>query len=287
MRKTSVVVVATLVAIGVAAILSQSSRPSTVVAPTSSIPRSTRTPIADVPTPTPLPAPTPEPVLRPDGMAMVAAPGGLVVWSAPGTKKARALTPALPAGTRLFLTRGPRHAHGFDWWEVQVEYKPGLSPLFGWIHATSTENQPTLVPVALDCPSSDAPIDQARLVAIGNLQSLACFGGRDITVRGDLACYDAAVDRIVGGASWLGANYSCSMNSAFYLEGPVVARLNGGRRPVTGWYEVRGHFDDPESMACSWIEFGTSLTTPSGHPDPGAIISCRQMFVVTAVTKLS
>jgi hypothetical protein len=283
MRKTPVVVLAILVAIGVAAILSQSSRPATVVAPTSSTPHSTQTPIADVPTPTLVP--TSEPALRPDGMATVAAPGGVVVWSAPGTKKAKALTPALPTGARLFLTRGPRHAHGFDWWEVQVEYKPGLSPFFGWIHA-SEGDRATIAPFAPDCPPSDTHIDQARLVAIGTLESLACFDGRDITVQGDLACYDAAVDRIVGGASWLGTNYSCSMNSAFYMEGPVVAGLNGGRRPAIGWYEVRGHFDDPESTACSWIPFGTSLTSPSGHPDPGAVIACRQAFVVTAVTKL-
>ena len=235
------------------------------------------------------PTVSPTAVLRADGMATVAAPGGLNVWSAPGTKKAKALKPALPAGARLFLTRGPRHANGFDWWEVQVEYKPGLSPLFGWIHASEAD-RPTLLPFAPDCPSSDAPVEREVTKSLGTLRALACFGGREVTLRGQLTCYSATIDSAVGGASWLGIDASCSIDDTFWLEGSVVTGLLHGVKPadpVVGRYEVRGHFDDPEAAGCSWIPFGSNtLLTPSGHPDPGAVIICRQAFVVTAVTKL-
>jgi hypothetical protein len=220
-------------------------------------------------------------------MATIAAPGGVVVWSAPGTGKAKALKPPLPTGTLLFLTHGPRHAHGFDWWEVQVEYKPGLSPLFGWIHATDSAHQPTLVPFAPACPPADAPLDSRFMKDLGTLQALACFGPRELTVQGILSCHDAAVDPAVGGASWLPTNYDCSMEGQFYLDGPVVSGLLAGvPGGVVGRYEVRGHFDDPEASACSWIPFGTTLLSPSGRADLGAVIACRQSFVVTAVTKL-
>lgn len=141
MRKTSGAIVAILLVIGAAAAFWQATRPATVVAPTASTSGSLLMPtaapptaIAQAPTSTPtlLPTPTPMGVLRPDGMATIAAPG-VVVWSAPGTGKAKALTPTLSTGSRLFLTRGPHHAHGFDWWEVQVEYRPSLPSLFGWI----------------------------------------------------------------------------------------------------------------------------------------------------------
>jgi hypothetical protein len=219
-------------------------------------------------------------------MATVASPGGLEVWSTPGGAKAKPLKPPLAAGAVVYLVSGPRRAGTIDWWEIQADFVPRVGGPYGWIHAFDAASHSTLVPFAPDCPASDGPIDQARLVAIGTLQSLACFGGRDITVRGDLACYDAAVDWAVGGASWLGPNYSCSLNQMFYLEGPVIANLHDGRRPVVGFYDIRGHYDDPESAACSWIPFGTFTQTPSGHPDPGAVMGCRESFVVTGATEL-
>jgi hypothetical protein len=238
------------------------------------------------PTATPVPTPTAVLALRPDGMATVAVAGGLQVWSAPGGAKAKALEPTLALGAVVYLVSGPRRAGTIDWWEIQPDFVPRAGAPFGWIHASDADGRPSLIPFAPECPSSDGPIDQSRLVAIGSLRSLACFGGRDIAVRGDLACYDAAVDWAVGGASWMGPNYTCSLNQSFYVEGPAVANLQGGRRPLTGFYEIRGHFDDPESAACSWIPFGTFTQAPSGHPDPGAVMACRRSFVVTAATKL-
>lgn len=236
--------------------------------------------------PTPTPTPTPVPVLRPDGMATVASSGELRVWSLPGGAKAKAVKPLLAVGAVVYLVTGPRRSAGTDWWEVQAEYAPHGGGQFGWIHATGAAGLPTLVPFAPECPSSDGPIDQARMVALGTLRSLACFGGREITVRGDLACYDATVDWAVGGASWMGPNYSCSLNQAFYLEGSAIANLNGGRRPVFGYYDIRGHFDDPESSGCGPIPLGAFTQTPFEHPDPWAVMACRQDFVVTEATEV-
>lgn len=124
---------------------------------------------------------------------------------------------------------------------------------------------------------------------MGTLQALACFGGREVTLRGQLSCYSATVDSAVGGASWLGTDASCSMDGKIWLEGALVFGVLEGVRPtnpVVGRYDARGHFDDREAAGCSWIPFGSNMLSPSGHPDPGAVMICRQAFVVTAVTKL-
>jgi hypothetical protein len=36
----------------------------------------------------------------------------------------------------------------------------------------------------------------------------------------------------------------------------------------------------------SWIPFGVTVSSPIGPPDPDAVILCRQIFVVTSVTKI-
>ena len=53
---------------------------------------------------------------------------------------------------------------------------------------------------------------------------------------------------------------------------------------ITGRYLVRGHFDDAEAQGCRVIPFGTDPVFVSADVgDPGSIMGCRQMFVVSTV----
>jgi hypothetical protein len=197
------------------------------------------------------------------------APFGLHVWRLPSAKKADLLTDTLPAGSLLFLTRGPRLFNGVDWWEVQADYVAGRQSTFGWVIATDANHASTFAAVAPACPSTNTPIPTDAIRTLGMLVSLSCFGSREIEMRGRVSCSEAAIDSMVGGPSWLGANWLCDIDSVVGLNGPLAgALLDGNSNPPIGRYAVRGHFDDPEARTCSWIGFGVTVPARLGRPIP-------------------
>ncbi len=137
------------------------------------------------------------------------------------------------------------------------------------------------------CPSLDEPVDLAALQALGPTGSLTCFGNHELSMIGWVECWRAAVDARVAGPSWLSTSSICELNGILALNGFPVSALIAG--PTDHWlarYHVRGHFDDPESAACGWIPFGVTVDRPVGTPNPEAVSLCRQLFVVTDLTKL-
>lgn len=249
------------------------------------------TPTASRPSASVVPVPTTfaPPSLRADGLATVEPAGGLRVWRSPRLKESEALTPTLPSGAVVFLAGGPRRVDGSEWWEVQPDHVPRTSLPFGWVQATDNLGHPTLAPFVARCPATDQPVDPGVIKALGTLQALSCFGGAEITLQGQVTCWVVIADFAVAGPSWLDSYSSCTLDDALALDGPKVTALldlQTPRRTITGRYEVRGHFDDPEARTCSWIPFGTTVTSPVGPPDPGAVVVCRQAFVVTEVTTL-
>lgn len=126
---------------------------------------------------------------------------------------------------------------------------------------------------------------------MGSLAALKCFGDAMLTLEGTVRCTGLVRDGGPGGPSWLDPYAGCAMDEALALYGrPVTALLDDGAppppNPVSGRYRVRGHFDDPEAKTCSMLPIGVSVASPIGHPDPEAVMACRQMFVVTEVEKL-
>lgn len=104
---------------------------------------------------------------------------------------------------------------------------------------------------------------------------------------GWVECWRAAGDARVAGPSWLSTSSICDLNGILALNGFPVSALIAG--PTDHWlarFHVRGHFDDPESAACGWIPFGVTVDRPIGTPNPEAVSLWRQLFVVTALTKL-
>lgn len=236
----------------------------------------------------PTPSTVGPPSLRRDGLAEVVPSEGLVVWREPSANGADRLEDPLRAGAIVYLTRGPQTLKGTAWWEVQSDYVPGRETTFGWVPGSDAAGAATIAPVAAACPGAEGPIDTAAIKALGTLVSLACFGNRELEMRGLVRCSAASIDSMVGGPSWLGAYWVCDIDSVVGLHGASVGALLEGSppNPVTGRYAVRGHFDDSEARTCSWIPFGVTVSSPIGPPDPGAVIVCRQLFVVTSVTKI-
>lgn len=235
----------------------------------------------------PTASPPQVPVLRRDGMATVLA--ALVVWKDPRARPRDRLVHGLPVGTSVYLAAGPRSVAGRTWWQVQPLDDTGLGLQFGWIQGADEHGRQFLDPLEPDCPSSDQPVDARAIQALGTLRGLSCFGNRELTIDGQLTCVSGTADFAVGGASFLDAYQWCSIDDALHLNGPAATSLMTGpppRNPISGHYAVRGHFDDPEAHACFFIAFGAFVSTPIAPPDAGAVITCRQSFVVDAVRRI-
>jgi hypothetical protein len=185
--------------------------------------------ISALPTVVPTPSTVAPQSLRPDGLAKVVPNEGLAVWREPSADRADRLDNPLSAGAVVYLTRGPQTFEGTAWWEVQADYVAGREETFGWVAGSDAAGAATLAAVAADCPGTEGPIDTAAIKTLGTLVSLACFGSRELEMRGMVQCSAATV---------------------------------------------------------SWIPFGVTVSSPIGPPDPDAVILCRQIFVVTSVTKI-
>jgi len=70
------------------------------------------------------------------------------------------------------------------------------------------------------------------------------------------------------------------------LYGSPLDALVQTSNPSTDRYALRGHFDDPEARSCAWIKFGPLINRPVTLDDAAAVIGCRELFVVTSITKL-
>ncbi len=251
-------------------------------------PASTASPVA-TPALTSTPTATPVPTLRIDGMATVVPADGLKIWSTTKRKGAKALTPQLTAGAAVYLI-GSKHADGLDWWQVQPDWaRIDQTPPFGWVRATDDKGAPTLTALAPNCPNPGHAIDPVSIGGEMGLRALSCFRGTAITAEGTLNCFTGVRDGGAGGASWINSYWWCNLDDLLPVWGAPIDALQVGdlaSNPTHARYRVVGHFDDPESKNCSWFGIGASLTTPTGKPDPAAVIVCRQEFIATELTKL-
>ncbi len=257
---------------------------------------------AVAPTPTQLSTPSyfpPPPVgsLRVDGLASVVVDRLLqVVDPANPTahpRQNRGLN-VLVSGGVVLLTDGPRSVRGRDYWQVfddslgrTVDLNDPGRPL-GWVPA-QRGGAATLTPLQLECPQTlpTTAAELERLQRLSEFSGLACFGSRVIVLTGHVRCFEGHGDGVLG-APFFDGRRTCTLDGVSVNGQPVFDLLpdvSGGRSEIEGTYEVHGQFDHLDSGRCTWIPFGTS-PGPSGPPDPGAVASCRQFFVVTAVEEL-
>jgi len=191
----------------------------------------------------------------------------------------------LSAGEKVFLADQTRYKGG-SYWQVLREADSGSLPL-GWIPQL-IDGELTLDPFRPECPSA-FPLSAADLETLGGLQTLTCYGNQELTMTGTVHCDRVQADLAISGASFLDPNRSCQLDSQLHLYGRNVTSLLDtptSVEAVDGRYLVRGHFDDGEAQACFFIPFGTPPGGPTQPPDPRAVVTCRQLFLVSNATPL-
>ena len=278
-----------------AAVVEPSSLPTAAVSP--SAVGSSASPDA---TPPDVAVVTPPPVLEPDSLAVVTDDGDrLRVRTKPGIgTDSKPLAPLLEAGTRMLVVDGPVEADGYSWYEVLVERTEGL---FGWV-ATGKDGDAWIAPIAPDCTGSDTwPL------AIADIDSLACFGNRPMTIEArvaeglgplsegvdaaDFACPDR-VDR--GGCdvtqTWLrfpdalfAARGEQASDDAYAWVAippgspPDELEMHDGDTVV-----LSGQWDAPEARDCRVLDPQTGEDVVSRDE---AITRCRVAFVVRSIER--
>ena len=198
----------------------------------------------------------------------------LQAWSAPSVgASSRKVEPLLPKDSRLFVIAGPISADGFVWY--QVLSFDGVFPGV-WIAQAGLDGAPWLQPDPQPCPTP--PLDAAALGDLAPYGGLACFGGTEIQLMGDVHCELGEVDRAYSGPDWLRDDRSCTIDLG---GGETMEIFDGGisglTYPMTKRALVSGHFDDPKAASCVY-----ALDPPA--PDPATVVvNCRAMFVGTAL----
>jgi hypothetical protein len=185
----------------------------------------------------------------------------------------RKIEPLLPQDSRLFVIAGPISADGYAWY--QVLSFDGVFPGV-WIAGAGLDGAPWLEPDPQPCPAP--PLDAAALGDLVPYGGLACYGGAEIQLTGDVHCELGDVDRAYSGPDWLRDDRSCTIDLG---GGETMEIFDGGisglTYPTTQRALVSGHFDDPKAASCVY-----ALDPPA--PDPATVVvNCRAMFVGTAL----
>jgi len=238
--------------------------------------------------PTPEPRPTADAFLHVDGMATITRDMDQIAdpQHPNHTKENRKLGP-LEAGTPVYLTDMTR-VKKTNWWQVYDGSRQ--DGLLGWIPQLTNEEL-NLEAYQPECPT-EFPLTEESFAGLRmNGSMLTCFGETELTLTGTVTCTRPAVDYTISGASFIDARRICVLGpeDGLRLYGNEITELleSPPLDEVTGRYLVRGHFDDAEAQNCEAIPFGTPPSpVPIGPPDPGAVMACRQMFVVSnAITQ--
>jgi len=235
--------------------------------------------------PTPDPEVTANPGLQIDGMATVLRDVEQIADPEhPNHQKENRKFEPLEAGTRVYLVNKLARQK-MNYW--QVYDSPRQDGLIGWIPQLSKQEL-NLEPFQPDCPA-EFPLTAESFANLGTGEALSCFGNTELTLTGEVECKrDAPGDFVAGGASFFDVERLCYFGAQHELGlyGNEVFELleSPPADSVSGRYLVRGHFDDPEAQGCRVIPFGTDpVFIPADAGDPGSIMGCRQMFVVSTV----
>jgi hypothetical protein len=192
--------------------------------------------------------------------------------------------PLLANGTRIFVLQGPVLGSGYDWYQVLAPgiTRQGGGPMLGWVAVAAKTGETWAEPIPLDCPPPEGLVSLADLARLGSETipggGLSCFAGATITTSATVHV-DCDTPRPTPRADWLasgsGATFRMSDAGVSFIARVHPAMGDGvcGSPQDVRW-NVEGHFDDPDSVACS-----TGSST-----DPAAIVArfaCRSTFVVT------
>jgi len=262
--------------------------PTTTRTPPTPRAEETETPRPVAASPSPSPTLAVNPSLHIDGMAtvhLVDIPQVVDPAHPNHDRDLNAELGTLSAGEHVFLVNQGRVKRD-SYWQV-ARASGGTAGALGWIPQL-IDDELTLDPFQPECPTA-FPLSAADLVALGGLAALSCFGNSELTLSGLVNCSRITGDFVVGGAPFLDPNRSCNLDGEFTLTGNAVASLLDAPHvtdSAMGRFLVRGHLDDAAAQNCGPIPFGTDPSSAAGPPEPGTVLACRQMFVVSTVTPL-
>jgi hypothetical protein len=166
-------------------------------------------------------------------------------------------------GQTVWIVGGPLEHDGVPSYLIQhfgdleTGYRPG--GVTGWLPATTAVRD--LVERDPACPSDTS---LAAVAALQPFERVVCFGWpRELTFEPV-----TARDRSYGGN--LSTRWISTDGQPDFLTGlPVDGLTPALAMPDDGWFRVTGHFDDPAAFECG---------------EPEAVATCRERFIVTAVT---
>ena len=168
-------------------------------------------------------------------------------------------------GGLLVVVHGPILVGDVPWY-LLAPAQLGIDIPTGWTPLTSPDGTRLIEAAEFTCPASPLTVEVLGSLALTDGLP-ACFGDRDVTIRGDLAC-DRAVEAFVTGPDWV-AGPTCSIGSP-----PTIYGLDPTLTP--GRFDVTGHFDDPAAGDCRPADF---MSTDLARVE--AVLACRRAFVAT------
>jgi hypothetical protein len=202
----------------------------------------------------------------------------------------RVLVP-LGENAHVRIVGGPTNPNGDVYWQVADAAFPGCCAPFGWVRATQTDNEPAIVPLALDCPDRAQPMSGDQLIALGVMEAATCFGPHDFALRGIVRCSQPAVDSYlsIAGPQWTDDRTLCVFGDALDVYGPAVTALFAqAKRTDNGFFgtvDMKAHFNDASSVSCRWAH-GTlnSIDISDDAPADTAQFACAMSIYVTQAT---
>jgi hypothetical protein len=205
--------------------------------------------------------------------------------------------PLLKVGDRLFVIGGPVAANDYDWYEVASwrPTDPSITFPTGWVSRADHDGTTWIQAATRGCPTAPT-IDV--LSAMHRFETLACFGGRSLQLRGfvigpeqrDPCQLEQSVRWCIEGPTWLAGVGgrsafldSVSINAASG-PGPLVLGLDPKGSvvdtdlPMGRMSSFEGAFDHPDAATCTFAAQPSPVTRLAADD---AVLRCRTQFVVS------
>jgi hypothetical protein len=276
--------------------------PSLTAAVNPSLPAASGVPAPTLTEPPTSPTPTPTPTgLHVGGMATVIVDHLRQVadpmrpndhaWQSPyGYMQAGQTLGKLSQGDVVFILE----SGVFDerpFWKVATDDFVGCCAPFGWIVAADDVGSDTLAAIQPECPDAAIPLTTSQLLDLGSRAALVCFGSSELRLTGLLRCSLPIADAGAFVQSPWEPNpqrpQDCVMDDHLYsIGGDALRPFSESGSTVVQRVTLSGHFDDPESSGCVWIDGNfANFVPPEGGPVETAAFNCRETFVATDVAK--
>jgi hypothetical protein len=184
----------------------------------------------------------------------------------------------------LYLLDGPVEADGYAWYLAATASDFSLfTEYVGWV-AAGDETGPWLMLHAPDCPQPPIELSDLTQPSLTRFEAVACFGGREVTVRGwyvELPADAEPPGQCSAQPAWIVCGWGYHLlrpqPSGYYGDAnnlPMkVDPSSSVLMPARGsWVSVTGMFDHPAAQAC-----GTDALDQVAFR-----LHCRMEFVVTS-----